>query len=208
MVVSTVRNVNCLDRRVWKKLDYEFIGWIFVRANRLITSGQVRSGQKQYIGNKMSDITIRKANFKDLAVLLTFEQAIIEYERPFDPTLKAKDISYYDLKGMITAKEVEILIAESQGEIIGSGYAHVMESEPYLKHQKNVYLGFMYVVPECRGQGVSQLIINALKKWSASKGINEIRLDVYSKNTAAIKAYEKAGFSKNLVEMRMEIRDI
>jgi len=27
-------------------------------------------------------------------------------------------------------------------------------------------------------------------------------------STAAIKAYEKAGFSKNLVEMRMEIRDI
>ena len=31
---------------------------------------------------------IRKANLNDLEKLLIFEQRIIEYERPYDPTLK------------------------------------------------------------------------------------------------------------------------
>lgn len=156
----------------------------------------------------MLDVKIRKAHQKDLPELLAFEQAIIEFERPFDPTLKDSKISYYDVKGMITAKEVEMLVAEYQGQLIGSGYAHIMRSEPYLKHKKNAYLGFMYVVPEFRQKGINGLIVERLKQWCLSKDISEIRLDVYSENIAAMAAYEKAGFIKNLVEMRIDLKDI
>ena len=152
-----------------------------------------------------SEIQIRQATYADLPILLEFEQAIIEFERPFDPTLKTTQISYYDLKGMISAKEVQVLVAVKQHKIIASGYAHIMQSEIYLKHKKNAYLGFMYVVPECRGQGINRLIVDALNQWSHSKGVYEVRLDVYSQNIAAIKAYDKAGFSKNLVEMRIDL---
>ena len=152
-----------------------------------------------------NNILIRKATFADLPVLLEFEQAIIEHERSFDLTLKESKISYYDLRGMISAKEVEILVAVVQGQIIGSGYLHIMQSEIYLKHKKNAYLGFMYVVPEWRRRGINKRIISGLFDWSLSKDISEIRLDVYSQNTSAIKAYEKVGFTKNLVEMRMKL---
>jgi len=33
--------------------------------------------------------------------------------------------------------------------------------------------------------------VEKLKEWAISKGINEIRLDVYNENTTARKAYEK-----------------
>lgn len=152
------------------------------------------------------DIQIRKASYQDLPTLLEFEQAIIEFERPFDPTLKPANISYYDLRGMIVAKDVEVLVAVAQTNIVASGYAHIMQSEPYLRHKKNAYLGFMYVVPEYRRKGINKKIVEALKAWCLSKEIFEIRLDVYSQNEAAIKAYESTGFSKNLVEMRMKLR--
>ncbi len=154
----------------------------------------------------MIDIKIRKAHQKDLPQLLVFEQAIIEFERLFDETLKDTKINYYDVKGMITAKEVELLVAEYQGQLIASGYAHIMPSEPYLKHKKNAYLGFMYVVPEFRRKGINRLLVNELKTWCLSKGINEIRLDVYSDNIAAVTAYEKAGFKRNLLEMRIDLK--
>jgi ribosomal protein S18 acetylase RimI-like enzyme len=41
-----------------------------------------------------------------------------------------------------------------------------------------------------------------LKEWSVSKGITELALDVYYENAAAIKAYEKVGFVKHLINMR------
>jgi ribosomal protein S18 acetylase RimI-like enzyme len=44
-----------------------------------------------------------------------------------------------------------------------------------------------------------------LTGWAKAKGILEIRLDVYSDNDSAIRAYEKAGFSKLLTEMRVDL---
>jgi ribosomal protein S18 acetylase RimI-like enzyme len=51
--------------------------------------------------------------------------------------------------------------------------------------------------------GVSKRILDTLKTWSLAQHITEMRLEVYSNNLAAIKAYEKAGFVKHMLEMRM-----
>lgn len=153
----------------------------------------------------MEQIIVRKASLNDVEILLRFEQGVINAERPYDSTLMSGDIHYYDLKEMITVPHIEIVVAQSGDEIIGSGYARIESARPYLKHQKYAYLGFMYVEPDHRGKGVNQQIIEALKQWSISQGVTEMRLDVYHGNLDAIKAYEKAGFQKHMVEMRMGI---
>ena len=155
----------------------------------------------------MYEITIRTASLDDLDILLSFEQSIVTPERPFDPTLQEGEIHYYDIAAMIKAPHIGVLVAVLDNEVIGSGYARIEDSKIYLKHTKHAYLGFMYVNPEHRGQGVNQKIIAALKEWSAAQGITELRLDVYNDNLPAIKAYEKIGFSKLLVEMRMGLND-
>ncbi len=151
----------------------------------------------------MNHITIRKATFDDLETLYRFEQGVIEAERPFDNTLKNELIHYYDLEGMITASHIELLVADLEGELIGSGYARIEDAKPYLQHPKHGYLGFMYVAPNHRGKGVNMKIIQALKDWTRSQNITELRLDVYHDNISAIKAYEKIGFSKHMIEMRL-----
>ena len=151
----------------------------------------------------MHNITIRKAYPDDLKKLLEFEQGIITAERPFDPTLKEGKIHYYDIEKMISALHIEVLVAESDSEIIGSGYARLEAAKPYLNHKTYAYLGFMYTDPNHRGKGVNSRIIEALKDWCRSKDIFELRLDVYNDNAPAIKAYEKVGFKKYLINMRM-----
>jgi len=150
-------------------------------------------------------IETRKARLKDLPILLEFEQGIIEFERPFDPTLKDEKISYYDIKAMLFSEEVEVLVVVDGDEVVASGYARVEQGKPYLKHVIYGYLGFMFFKESHRGKGINKLIIDGLQKWCVSKNINEIRLDVYAENPAAIKAYEKAGFSSFLVNMRKGI---
>ena len=149
---------------------------------------------------------IRKATNDDLPVLLQFEQGIITTERPFDSTLKPDPISYYDLKAFIASAEVHVLVAEIDGEIAGSGYARIKKNpDAYYDFEKYAYLGFMYVLPVYRGKGVNQAIIEELKKWVAEQGLVEIRLEVYNDNTGAIKAYEKVGFEKRMIEMRIRL---
>jgi ribosomal protein S18 acetylase RimI-like enzyme len=137
--------------------------------------------------------------------LLEFEQGIVIAERPFDPTLKRGEIHYYDLVKLIESDLSAIFVAELGGELIASGYVLEKEAKDYLKHNRYAYLGFMYVKPEHRGKGVSKEILAALLNWAKERELTEVRLEVYSENSSAIKAYEKAGFKPLLLEMRLEI---
>ena len=153
----------------------------------------------------MEAITVRKATEADLDMLYQFEQGVINAERPFDVTLRPGLIHYYDLKALIHSPKAHLVVVESDNKVIASGYARIDESKPYLRHTHHAYLGFMYVVPEFRGRGVNEKIMDALKQWSKEQNLHELRLQVYENNAPAIRAYEKIGFAKHMVEMRFNL---
>lgn len=150
-------------------------------------------------------VEIRKAIETEIEVLLSFEKGIIEAERPFDNTLNEGEIHYYDLIELIRAKSAEVLVAVVNNEIVGSGYAKTLPAEPYQKYTEYAFLGFMYVKPAFREQGINQKILHELMDWAKSQKLTEVRLEVYDENTIAKNSYLKAGFKPNLLEMRLEI---
>lgn len=154
----------------------------------------------------MNTIKIRSANLSDLPILLEFEQGIIEAEKPLDKTLKSGQISYYDIQQMILESETEVAVAEIDNKIVGSGYAKIIEAKDYYDFKKYAYLGFMFTDINFRGMEINVKIIDYLKNWCLSKNIIELRLDVYDINIPAIKAYEKSGFIKDMVNMRIRLK--
>lgn len=150
-------------------------------------------------------VEIRKAIESEIDILLSFEKGIIETERPFDNTLKEGEIHYYDLIELIKSKKAEVLVAVVNKEIVGSGYAKILPAEPYQKHKEYAYLGFMYVKPALRGQGINKKILQGLIDWAKGQNLTEVRLEVYDENAIAKNSYLKAGFKPNLLKMRLEI---
>lgn len=158
---------------------------------------------------KTNTINIRPATLDDLPILLDFEQKIIETERPLDPTLKDQEkINYYNLETYITDKNTKVLIAEIGNKIVGSGFGQIRNRKNFFKQQQLGYIGFLYVKEEFRGLGINQKVIKSLCDWFKSLHIEEIRLNVYSKNARAIRAYEKAGFTQHIIQMRVDLSDI
>lgn len=154
----------------------------------------------------MNTINIRPAAISDMETLLRFEQGIIDAERPFDPTLREGKIKYYNLEEMITAEHIELVVAEVNGVLAGCGYARLQKpARDCHTFSLYAYLGFMYVVPEQRGKGIIHEVMNALKAWAKSKNVSELRLEVYPKNSSAIRAYEKMGFTPAMIEMRLDL---
>ena len=151
----------------------------------------------------MPDITIRSAHASDLTKLLEFEQGIILAERPYDETLKPDPISYYDVGAMIASPDAAVAVAERNGKLIGSGYAQKKASRHYVSPPFHAYIGFLYVVPEERGRGINQRVLDYLFAWAQSNDLPEIHLTVYPENASAIRAYEKTGFEPYILEMRM-----
>ncbi|NJL77612.1 MAG: GNAT family N-acetyltransferase [Saprospiraceae bacterium] len=153
----------------------------------------------------MNYLKIRQATLADLPKLLEFEQGIIATERPFNPTLKDGSINYYDLGAFILSDDAEVVVAELAGEVIASGYAQVRKAQDYLQHSVYAHLGAMFVQAAHRGKGINAEIIHTLIAWAKTRGITEFRLEVYSDNLPAQKAYEKLGFQAHLLEMRLGI---
>ena len=148
---------------------------------------------------------LREATIDDLPCLLELEQGIIESERPYDPFIKEKDVSYYDIPKLLSDSESIVMLMESNDGIVGCGYAQIRESKIYVTHDKHCYLGFIYLQAQYRGQALGQRILDALKEWGVDRGVRHIQLGVYSDNIGAIRAYEKAGFKKVSVMMELVV---
>jgi ribosomal protein S18 acetylase RimI-like enzyme len=154
-----------------------------------------------------SKTIFRSATPQDIDDLRRFEQGIVAAERAFDPTLKSGRIQYYDIESMLVADDVQFVVAQRGNELVACGFARIDNAKTYLSHLKQGYLGMMYVDPQYRGQSIISGIIERLKQWCCKKGATELRLEVYSDNLPAVGAYEKAGFSKHMIEMRLRSRD-
>ncbi|WP_086932871.1 GNAT family N-acetyltransferase [Agarilytica rhodophyticola] len=149
----------------------------------------------------------REANLNDIPQLLELEQRIIDAERPFNSSIKSEKTTYYNLEHLISSDDAYVLVAEASATIVATGYAQIRESKVSFKHDYHSYLGFMFVVPEYRGKGVNQHIIDKLISWSKTRGVTDFYLDVYCQNSAAIKAYEKVGFEPNVIEMKLSVSE-
>ena len=154
----------------------------------------------------MLDVTTtREANLDDLETLLKFEQGVIETERPLDPFLKKEAFCYYNIPEIITSDATHFVVAICKNELVGCGYVRIEKSKQYQKNPLHGYIGFIYVKPNFRGKRISSLVLESLKTWALSNKLKELRLDVYSNNPSAIKAYARFGFVKSLVNMRIDI---
>ena len=150
-------------------------------------------------------MTFRTAKLSDLPRLYELEQKVVEAERPFNSSIKSESASYYDIESLIENPNSCLLVAEIAEQIIATGYAQIRDSKRSLNHEQHAYLGFMYVAPEHRGQGLNQQLIDELITWCKSEGIFDFYLDVYLENESAVKAYEKAGFTPTLLEMKLNL---
>lgn len=150
-------------------------------------------------------ISIRSATLDDLETLLKFEQGVIEAERPMDTFLAKREIYYYNIPELISSENSQLVVAVCNKELVGSGYIRIENTKQYHKNPQFGYIGFIFVKPNFRGQKISNLVIENLKNWAIEKELKELRLDVYNANFGAIKAYERFGFIKSLINMRMDI---
>ena len=145
----------------------------------------------------------RAATLQDIPRLEELEQAVVAAERPFNTQIRANNPKYYNLPELINSPDSYLLVVEVQDEIVATGYAKIRNSKSALSHAKDAYLGFMFVSPTFRGQGLNQKVIAELMAWAKNRSVHDFYLDVYADNQAAIRAYEKLGFAPSLVEMKL-----
>lgn len=95
-----------------------------------------------------------------------------------------------------------LYVANSNGRLVGSfALTHEPEKEPgngswlIEADYENIFVIHVFVVhPDFLRNGIGTAMLQFAEQISKQEKIKSIRLDVYEKNTAAIKAYEKNGY--------------
>ena len=149
------------------------------------------------------DIKIRPAKISDLLFLENFQQQLVDFEKPFDQSIpKTGKVEYYNLKELLESEETNFLVAENESRVIGCGFGQIRKDNYWSVNEKIGYVGLVFVEEGFRGNGIAKLIVDKLIDWFKEKGISDIRLEVYSENLGALKAYRKCGFKDFSVKMR------
>lgn len=147
------------------------------------------------------NVQIRTACHSDLSTILEFQRSLVAYERPMDPTIKPGTSGYYDVAALLDDERAQFLIAELHGQSVGCCLGQLREDRAWSIHERVGYIGMVYVDDSARGQGVFALMLHELEEWFRKQGIRRTKLEVYAENSAAIKAYTRAGMKAITVEM-------
>jgi ribosomal protein S18 acetylase RimI-like enzyme len=75
------------------------------------------------------------------------------------------------------------------GELVSVAGAHVVS-----RNESVAGVGNIFTRPDCRGQGLAQIVTSAVAASLGEAGIQTIGLNVEHTNTTAIRVYERVGF--------------
>ena len=100
---------------------------------------------------------------------------------------------------------VIVLVAESDGELLGYTYAGV-EGFDYMSLRGPAGVLYDIVVdPAHRGRGVGRLLLDATLAALAAKGAPRVVLSTAERNEPAQRLFARAGFRRTMIEMTREL---
>ncbi|MHC3469002.1 GNAT family N-acetyltransferase [Streptomyces sp. 7R007] len=139
---------------------------------------------------------LRLASLRDpvahLAFLETYEQAAAHP----DSFWQERAVS-----GAEGAVGVQQIIAEGpDGEWVGTLTVLIEEAGStdwagFPVERKQGHVVGVYVRPECRGIGLTEVLFDAGLEWAWAQGVERVRLIVHEDNTRAQRLYRKVGFA-------------
>lgn len=127
-------------------------------------------------------ITFRQPTALDLPVLTSLERTLFP-DYPWSQAQFKEEIA-----GIGTSRQ--FCVAISEGSVVG--YAGIMVVAPGVPAD----LLTIAVLPDFRGQGIAQSMLVELESWAKEVGATEVILEVDTKNEAAIRLYELAGYER------------
>lgn len=161
----------------------------------------------------MAGVVIRPYRETDRAAVIAAEIDLQEYERTLHDTRlpgAAVMAAYVDrLQREVAAQSGAILIAEEDGGLVGLVACVVVRDDMVQETaDSNVhgYITDIYVVPDRRGTGLAQALLEAAEDHLAPTGITRVRINVLAANAMARRAYEKWGFEPYEVMYEKRLR--
>lgn len=135
------------------------------------------------------ELSIRKAERKDVPLILSFIKQLAEYERMSNEVVATEELIDEVLFGSKPAAEV--LLANYGHE--AAGFAIYFYNFSTFVGRPGLYLEDLFVKPELRGKGIGKALFQQLAKIAVDNKCGRFEWSVLDWNEPAINFYKKMG---------------
>jgi len=164
----------------------------------------------------MLSVYIRKANVNDVPRIIELWNSLnllhrkkFGYDSPlFRHNKKNLCLSLYKkfVTKRIQARNATVFVAELNEKIIGHIIVFIDKLPPIYVHDKQGYVGEIFVEEKYRGKGIGRKLLTAGEEWAKKKGLYSLGLTVFIRNETALSAYRKFGFFEHHLKMSKIIK--
>jgi GNAT superfamily N-acetyltransferase len=154
--------------------------------------------------------TIRPAQRSDEAALGRYGAALMRQHHQADPRrfllTERPEVGY----GRFLLSELDdpdalVLVAESEGEVLGYLYAGLEGTSWKNLRGPCAYLHDVYVDERLRREGAGRSLVRAAIEWARSKGAPQVVLTTLVANEPAHRLFTGLGFRRTMVEMALSL---
>jgi len=137
----------------------------------------------------VSGIRLRSATEGDVGSILSFIQALAEYEHLAHECEATEDQLRATLFG--AAPAAEVLIAEFDGT--PAGFALFFQNYSTFRARPGIYLEDLFVLPAFRSRGIGRALLARIAHLAIERGCARFEWSVLDWNAPAIKVYQAIG---------------
>jgi ribosomal protein S18 acetylase RimI-like enzyme len=156
-------------------------------------------------------VSVRPARLSDMRAVGRLGALLVRVHHDFDPqrfipATPQTERGYGSFLGtQLEEANVIVLVAESDGVVLGYTYAGV-EGRDYMSLRGPAGVLYDIVVdPAHRGHGVGRTLLDATIAALAARGAPQVVLSTAERNDAAQRLFERAGFRRTMIEMTREL---
>jgi GNAT superfamily N-acetyltransferase len=150
----------------------------------------------------IAGVTLRRAEPRDVPVLLDLIRALATYEREPDAVKASEaDLLKYGFGEM---KTFSAILAEQDGKALG--FALWFPTYSTWVGKPSLYLEDLFVLPDARGKGIGRELLRELARIALAEGMGRLDWKVLDWNTSATAFYESLGAKpmRDWFSMRIE----
>ncbi len=134
------------------------------------------------------DFTIRFAEKKDAALILTFIRELAEYEEMSEEVIATVELLEQTI---FEQKKAEVIIGEYQERPVA--FALFFHNFSTFLGKPGIYLEDLFVKPEMRGKGIGTLLLSFLAKLTRERGCGRLEWACLNWNEPSIQFYRQMG---------------
>lgn len=136
----------------------------------------------------MSELSFRKAEEKDVSLILTFIKELAEYEGLLSEVKADEEILHYNL---FKRKMAEVIFSVVDGKEIG--FVLFFHNFSTFLGKPGIYIEDLYIRKEYRGNGYGKATIDMIKKLAKERGCGRVEWWCLDSNIPSIRFYKGIG---------------